>query len=254
SVWIASVAGRRFGHAISGVLAGLPMVAGPMVAVLMIDHDADVVAPIAAATVTAIPATLAFFVAFAHGAARWRASACLLAAAAAFFAVGMMMNALALPSPWAEMLALASPPLALGLMPAVEPLHGPVPIPRKEIVLRMLGAAAIGALILHGAGHFPPAVNGLLLSWPVTGAILPSFTLTLHGRVATINLLRGFANGLSGFAVFFCALGALLRHGVPEWGGFAIAIAAAVATAWGVHRLRARRRPPRAPSPPVSRA
>lgn len=242
SVLLSSLAGRYFGHAIAGVLAGLPMVAGPMMALLLLDHDAQTVAPITLATVSVIPAALSYFVTYAWMARRARWWTCLLVSATVYLALGWVMSALALPRPWPELLALASPWLALAAMPAVAPMRGAVPVPHSEILVRMLCAALIGAAILYGAANFPPRINGLLLSWPVTGTILPSFTLQLHGRTAAINLLRGFANGLIGFAIFFCGLNLLLENGVGKWESFALSVGAAVLTAWLVYRVRSRRR------------
>jgi hypothetical protein len=69
-------------------------------------------------------------------------------------------------------------------------------------------------------------VSGVLLSLPITGAIMPPFTLALYGTDALARLLRGFVVGLSGFTAFFFVLALAL----PAW-GVTSAFAAAVATA-----------------------
>jgi hypothetical protein len=104
--------------------------------------------------------------------------------------------------------------------------------------MRVGAAVALAAVILLGADTLPARVSGLLLAFPITGSILPSFTLPAYGHPATVNLLRGFANGLIGFAAFFLALPALLGAGASRAAAFLAALSAAVLAAWLVHRFR----------------
>lgn len=240
SILIASFASRRFGHAIAGILSGMPMIAAPIMAVLLFDHDAPRVAEIARATLTSVPAALAHIVTFAWLAQRAPWWACLAGAAAAFAAVGWLVTSLPWPAPWPQLLGLASPAIALAIMPRAPGLIGGAPVPHSEILMRMVCAVLVGAAILIGATHLSARANGLLLAWPVTGSILPCFTLPLHGRQATTNLLRGFANGLIGFVTFFVALTWLLERSVDKLPAFVIALGAAVVAAWIGHRLRSR--------------
>jgi hypothetical protein len=69
-------------------------------------------------------------------------------------------------------------------------------------------------------------VSGILLSVPVTGSIIPPFTLALYGPEALARLMRGFVIGLAGFAAFFFTV----ALGVAAW-GIAPAFGAALATA-----------------------
>jgi hypothetical protein len=83
---------------------------------------------------------------------------------------------------------------------------------------------------------FGPVVSGVLLSLPITGSIMPPFTLALYGADALARLLRGFVVGLSGFTAFFL----VVALAAPAWGvaaAFATAVAAAMATALAVGRL-----------------
>ena len=45
-------------------------------------------------------------------------------------------------------------------------------------------ATGLAAVILFGAESFGPVMSGVLLSLPITGAIMPPFTLALYGRDA----------------------------------------------------------------------
>jgi hypothetical protein len=76
-------------------------------------------------------------------------------------------------------------------------------VPPLELKLRLAAALALAIGILWAAQAFGPVVSGLLLSVPVTGSIMPPFTLALYGPGAVARLTRGFVVGLSGFSAFF---------------------------------------------------
>ena len=98
AILLATLAARRFGHAVSGVLAGFPLIAGPIIAALMIDLPPSQISGIGAATLAASPAAIAHIVAFAW-LSRWLSWwACLFGAALAFFAVGGMTTSAWIPA------------------------------------------------------------------------------------------------------------------------------------------------------------
>lgn len=269
SILLASLAARRFGHNVSGVVSGLPLIASPIIGLLLLDQPNEMVTGIADATLASVPATFVFIVTYAwlaRAGLRWWS--CLGLAVAAFFASGALLASVAgppmqqttLPPSAAPglsltpLLTLLCPVLSLALMPRAVPVApGGVRVPRSEIALRMVCALTVGAVILLSAGRVPAALSGLLLAWPVTGSVLPSFTLPIHGRDATVNLLRGFATGLIGFVVFFNVLPLALRGGLDALTSFVASLAAAAFAGWLLHRWR-RRRDISAPRPPHPKA
>jgi hypothetical protein len=237
SVLLSTQAARRFGHRIGGTVAGLPMIAAPITAILLVDQSAGQVQAIALATLACLPAAVLHIVAFAHAGRRWPWPVCVTLALAVFWTSGALLTALALPALAACALALASPMLGLQLAPRAHVLPGPAPVPRGELVLRIAAAVAMAAAIILGAAVLPPVVSGLLLAMPITGTVLPCFTLPRYGADATASLLAGFVHGLHGFAAFFVALYFAL-DALPPAAAFLAALAAAVATAIAVQWLR----------------
>jgi hypothetical protein len=241
SILLASLAARRFGHAVSGVLAGFPIIAGPIVVALMIDLQPDQVADIGSATLAACPAAIAHIVAFARLSRRLPWWACLVGAALAFFAVGSLTTASWMPWSVSVALAIAGPWIALVAMPRPPAVSGAVHVPHGEIAMRMAAAFALAAVILASAERVPASISGLLLAWPISGSILPSFTLPVWGHAATVTLLRGFAIGLIGFVSFFVALVATLRSWDANLPSFIAAAVLSIAAGWTVHRIRSAR-------------
>lgn len=227
AVWVASLAARRWGHAVSGYLGGLPLIGGPITLYLAIDHGAAFAAQSAMFTLAAILGQAAHLVAFARAArsGRWPIA---LASGWAGFAVASIAITL-LPLTPGLALAVAALGLAFAWL-ALPRARGSAPLPRippLELRLRLASAFVLAAVILWSAQVFGPVVSGILLSVPVTGSIIPPFTLALYGPEALARLMRGFVIGLAGFAAFFFTV----ALGATSWGiapAFGVALAAAL--------------------------
>jgi len=229
SIWGASLLARRYGHAVSGALAGLPVIVGPIIAMLLIDLPAERVRGIALATLVCEPAMLLHIVVFANAARRFRWPACLALAVAAFLLAASLLTRLAWDAVAVALLAVAALALATRALPTSgAAADAPVAVPRSELVWRIAVALAIAGSVMWGADHLPAAIAGALLAVPITGSVLPCFTLPRHGPQATARLLAGFVRGQSGFVAFFIVLVGLLPH-APKAVAFAAAVAAALA-------------------------
>lgn len=240
AVWLASLAARRWGHAVSGYLGGLPLIGGPITLFLAIDLGASFAARSALFTLAAIVAQAAHLLAVAHVGRRRGWAAALVSGWLAFTAVALAVTALPVTPAIALALAAAGLAAAWRWLPRPQGAGSAPPIPPAELRLRLLGAFVFAALIVWSAPRLGPVASGILLSVPVTGSILPPFTLALHGPDALARLARGFVVGLSGFAAFFLVIAVTL----PQWGAtasFAAAVPLALATVYAT-RLAVRSR------------
>lgn len=237
SVWLSTQAARRFGHRVGGAVAGMPMIAAPILAVLLVDHEAAQVRAIALATLVCLPAAVVHIVTFAAAAGRWPWGVCMTLALVAYGLAGAVLTQLGLPPLVVCALGLAAPAIGLWVAAHRAQPAQPVAVPRIELVLRIGAALAMAAAIILGADVLPAAVSGLLLAVPITGTVLPCFTLPRYGAAATRSLMTGFLQGLHGFAAFFVvlywALGAM-----PAPLAFCTALAGALAMAASVQATR----------------
>ncbi|HWP18434.1 MAG TPA: hypothetical protein VNO84_04865 [Burkholderiaceae bacterium] len=238
SVLLASLASRRWGHAVAGTLAGLPVIAGPIMAFVLWQQPPEQGRAIALATLVCLPATILHLWTYAQLAMLgWRWPAGLAGANLAFVVVGWALSQASLPPLAMVAAALAAPPVGLLCMRRVvaraaraEQLPAAVQVPSAELAMRVLVAVAMAAAVMGGADVLPPWASGLLLAVPIAGNVLPCFTLPRYGAAATVALLAGFVKGLSGFAVFFAAL----YLGLPALGrgpALLTGVAAALVTA-----------------------
>lgn len=240
AVWLASVAARRWGHAISGYLGGLPMIGGPITLFLALDLGPAFAARSALFTLAAIAAQGAHLLAFGHMSRRGSWALALGSGWFAFAAVSVALSMLPLGPGVALALAVGGLLAAWRWLPR-ERGDAPAPrVPPVELRLRLVAAFALAALIVWSAPVFGPVVSGIFLSVPVTGSIIPAFTLALYGPEAVARLLRGFVVGLSGFTAFF----ATLAFALPAWGitaSFAAAVAFALTAVLSVDRIARQR-------------
>jgi len=241
AVWLASLAARRWGHAVSGYLGGFPLIGGPITFYLAIDYGPEFAARSALVTLAAIAGQAGHMVAFSVLGRRAGALAGLAAGWTAYAVIASGVGALALVPATALAIALAGLLFASRILPKPRDAATLPAIPPVELWLRLATALALAAALLLGASTLGPTVSGILLSLPITGSIMPPFTLANYGEDALARLQRGFITGLTGFAAFFFVASVALAS-LGAVGAFSLATAAAVATVaaitWG-RRARA---------------
>src|SRR5512146_500612 len=93
----ASLAGRRWGHSISGWLIALPLTTGPITLFLALSHGPAFAADSAAGTVAGGLSQAAFVAAYSQLAWRWKWPAALAAAIMAFGAATALLQQLVVP-------------------------------------------------------------------------------------------------------------------------------------------------------------
>ena len=246
-IWLASYAGRRWGHRISGVISGFPLIAAPIVLFLSFGASREFVADTAWFTMAAAPAMGAHCLVYAWLARarlprRFHWMICLGSAWAACVITQWLLSGWMIKGPLGGALALAELLLAAALLPRARVSTGAPAIPTSEIVVRMAAAIAIAGTVMIGAEMFGPRVSGLLLSFPITASVLPVFTLYLYGPDATIKLLTGFITGLLGFVPYFFVFASLVEPLGP-WSAFiggALASGLSVSLVLGWQAMRKR--------------
>ncbi|HEY0820528.1 MAG TPA: hypothetical protein VGD46_17200, partial [Rhizobacter sp.] len=89
---LVSLAGRRFGPQVAGWLAGLPVVAGPILFFLAVERGAAFAAGAAALALSAVFASVSFSLAYAHVGLRGSWPRALLAGLAAWGAAALLLS------------------------------------------------------------------------------------------------------------------------------------------------------------------
>ncbi len=241
-----SLAGRRWGVAVAGVLGGLPVVAGPILVVLTLVHGLDFGEGAAAGALLGLAALTLFVVVYGRASERAGPLPSLLAGWGAFLLGVALLRPLDVPPAASLVFVGACFAAGLALLPA--PIAMSVgdagPPPRWDLAARALAALALVVAITAASGALGPTLSGLLAPFPVLTSVLAVFTQAQHDDDRLRALLRGFLVGFYGFAAFCFALAV----GLETLGGleaFTVATAAAFVVQATVLALRARGPKPR---------
>ena len=239
----ASLAGRRWGPAVSGWLIGFPFTSAPIAFFLAINHGTGFAATAAAGTMAGAISQAAFCVAYGWLAFRRGWPIAVGASSLAFALSTAALQGLALPLPSLFAVVIAALLVALRVMPvAVPEAHAaPVTAPRWDLAARMAVATGFVLLLTGVAPALGPRLTGLLAPFPLYGAVLAVFAQHGQGPAAAVTVLRGLLLGLFGFAGFFLALAALIERvgvGLAFAAALALTLALQAGALWSVRRGR----------------
>ncbi len=226
-VALMSLAARRWGPIIGGLIMGLPWMTGPILFFLGLEHGETYAAQAAIGVLLGATGIAGYLVVYAltarHG--RWPLS--LGFASLAYAATGYLLNGLNL-GLW---LAAASGALSLCaaflLIPRAPDPGGIRYLPWWDIPMRMLATAVLVTIITFSADHLGPELSGVVASFPVIVSVIGTFTHSQWGWAAVVQLDRGVALSLQSFVVFFLAVGLLAETIGLIW-SFGLASAAAL--------------------------
>jgi len=244
-VAVVTLAVRRWGPAVGGWLAGLPIVAGPVLVFYALEQGDAFAARAAHATLAGLIATVAFAVAYAQASRRLPWYLCMLlgwvvfaAAIVALYFVqpGLVTSLVVLvaatvlgrltlrrvrfpPSPSASARQAAEPGL-----PTLRNADPP-----GDLIVRLIATATLVLVLTGLADRLGPTWSGLLNAFPVLTTIVAVFSHAQRGAVAAVAFLNGFLQAIVGFGLF-CVVMAI---GLQSLGlGWALAAALAAQLAW----------------------
>ncbi len=241
---LVTVAGRRWGPRVGGLLASLPLVAGPVLLFLAIEQGTAFAAEAARGTLVALVAVAGSAVAYAWAAQRTPWWFSLPASWTSFLLMTLSIQPLRLRLVPALVAAVASFVAGRAMLPSARPACR-VPAPAAwDLPLRMVAAMSLILLVTGLAESLGPSLTGALTPFPIALTILLAFTHAQQGTAPMVRFLHGFMPGMWSFAVFcFVASAALVALGPAA--GFTLALAAQIvvqsALLWRIRRWPSRR-------------
>jgi hypothetical protein len=222
----ASLAGRRWGHAVSGWLVGIPFTSGPITLFLFLDHGVAFAMNAALGSMLGIFATIAWALAYSAAARRGAGLALSVASGAVVFVVvGAAVRELPIGPVPLYLALLAVLVVAIRRTPASRAAYD-VHLPWWDLPGRMVLATALVLTITSSAVVLGPRLAGLLATIPLYASILSGFAHRLASRDAAIDVWRGLLFGLFGFGGFYLMIALFLEP--LGLGAFGLAVVAAV--------------------------
>jgi hypothetical protein len=237
-VLVATIVAQRSGPLLGGLIATLPIAAGPAYVFLALDHPPSFIAGGALASLAINCANVVFALVYALLAQR-RSLAVSLGGA---FAIWLMLAISVYSLHWSFAAAAVANIVVFGV---ALPLAWPLRLTRMppfrphctDLLLRAAMVAALVGMVVTLSTRIGPAGSGILAVFPV---VLMSIMLILHDRVggpASAAVLANAVLGLVGFG-FACVALYFAADPLGSWIGLALALA--VSIAWSLLVLLAR--------------
>lgn len=209
----ASLAGRRWGPAVSGWIVGLPLTSGPVIFFLAISHDIPFAANAIRGTLSGGFSLIAFCIVHAWLSKKfdWRVTT--LGSLSIFAALTIALQGLVMSLLPLFALVLLTISSGVWLMPRQEAEQIAVStLNQWDIPARILVGTSFILFVTGIAPIIGSKLTGLLTTFPLFASILAIFAQRQQGADGAIHVLRGLTLGLFAFAGFYLVLGLLIEH------------------------------------------
>lgn len=239
-VLAATVTAERAGPLIGGLVATLPLGAGPVYVFFALDHDAPFIAQSAVNSLAINAINVIFALVYALLAQKRSFLASFLPALLSWFVLAFIVHKIAWTLPAAVTMNVVV--LTASIVIARPLRHVRIPGVRArwyDLALRAAMVAMLVGLSVTMSFRIGPNGSGILAVFPI---ILISIMLILHRRVggpATAAVMANGILGLVGFA-FACVSLNLSAEALGSFPGLALALS--ISIGWGLLVLAARRR------------
>ncbi|MCZ2903391.1 hypothetical protein [Burkholderia thailandensis] len=241
---LVSMSGRWWGPSIAGWLAGLPVVAGPILLLVAVEHGPAFGAQAALLSLSAIAASEAFNFAYAWTCRQRRWPLALAAGLAAWAAAASVLVRLPATPLAAMAVALVAICVGQSCLPRGAAVAPRAPLSRADLAGRLVAGAALALAVTSLSGALGAAWSGVLAVFPLLGSVLSVSSHRAHGPDFVIHLLRAMVLGRFSFAAFCLCVALALPH-QPAIPAFVEAAALSIVVQGMTRRFAARSaRPP----------
>jgi hypothetical protein len=199
-----TLAVRRWGPAVGGWLAGLPVVAGPVLVFYALEQGEAFAAHAAHGTLTGLLATTVFVVTYATVSKRYRWQICVAAGWTAFAVAVTALNQIQLSLGASLAYVVVATIAGRYALPQLPATANPATVgySRSDLPVRLLATATLVVSLTGLAEHLGSALSGLLNAFPVLTTIIAAFTHAQRGRAPMVDFLDGYLQSVVGFALF----------------------------------------------------
>ena len=233
---IVSLSGRWWGPTVAGWLAALPVVAGPILYLIVLQNGPAFGARAAAMALAAILASEAFNFAYAW-ICRMRAWPIALAAGlCAWFAAAAALSLLPASLPYGTLAAVCAVAFAQTFLPRNDEAPRAMAVGKRDLTGRMAAGALLTLAVTTASARLGPAWSGLLAVFPLLSCVLAVSSQRAYGAPYVVALFRGMVAGRLSFGAFCVYLALALPRLAPTT-AFVEAAVVAVLAQWATKRF-----------------
>ena len=205
-----TLAGRRWGNIVSGLLIGLPLVSGPISFIIALEHGLAFASRAAIGNLAGEISSVLFCLTYILLAPRHRWPVCSLASVSTFFLATAVLNCFTWQL-WPTFCIEISLIVGCALLLKPHPVPPRIQVaPRWDLPARIITATLLTVTLTSIADRLGPQLSGMVSPFPAFSLIFAAFTHSQQGGKSAANLLRGVIVGSGGYSAFFLFIGALL--------------------------------------------
>lgn len=208
----ASLAGRKWGSAVSGWLVGLPLTSAPITLFLALEQGTAFASRAALGILLGLVSVGAFCLAYSWLAFRLSWLPTMLTAWFAFFVMTFLLQKASLGLAATFIAVLVFLAVVFKLLPVKKLSVVATRLPRWDVPARMIIATVFVLLLTWLAEVLGPRLSGLLAPFPVFATILAVFTHRFEGAAPASRFLRGVVLGSFSFATFFLVIALMIER------------------------------------------
>ncbi len=231
-----SMAAVRWGPGVAGWLAGLPIVAGPILYLLVLEQGPVFGVGAAAAALSAIFASEAFNLAYAWTCRWYHYGIAAVMGLAAWYVAAIGLTSLPGTPAVALGAALLGVVSAQTFLPRTNAASKVISITPTDLMMRMVAGAILTLAVTMLSASLGAQWSGVLTVFPLLGLILSVSSQRAYGPDFVVRLLRGMVLGRFSFAAFcLCLIWTLPRQNAEI--AFLISSVVSVTVQWASRQV-----------------
>jgi hypothetical protein len=207
----ASLAGRKWGPAVSGWIVGMPLTSGPVVFFVALSHGALFAESSALGVLSGGISLVLYALTYAWLATRFPWFVSIAGSILVFSLSTLVLQTASIPLFVIVPVVVAAILLGLSLMPKGEVEPGESKLSQWDIPVRILIGTSFILLLTGIAPFIGSRMTGLLTTIPLYVTILSIFAHRDYGPAAAAHVLRGLLYGMFAFTGFFFVLSLLIE-------------------------------------------
>lgn len=207
----ATLAGRRWGSVVNGLIVGLPLTTGPISFILAHQYGLEFATKAASGNLAGQVSMCIFCLTYSIVAQKgnWTISA--VFAITSYLAMTAILNRFSWQLFPAFIVLLIAIILILQILPQYPTSQNRSTPPKWDLPARIIVATVFVISLTAFANVLGAQLSGLISTFPIFGVIFATFTHVQQGVQTVSNLLRGIVFGSISYAFFFIVIGICLK-------------------------------------------
>ena len=195
----------RYGSSLAGLLAGFPVISGPILLFLSLQHGTVYGQEAATSMISGVSGVAIYSLIYARAATRWSWFVAIILASILFYSSSFVLTGISIGQFERFAISMIVVVICHQFIPRVT--HSVALQPIKHELLFRIFAGMLLLLVVTTISHAVDAsYSGVLASYPVTAVIIPTSMHATQGKDPAIMFLRSLTCSLFSMIVFFTYL------------------------------------------------